>query len=215
MRHEEQRITRRRLRNPWRGAWIALLPIAAIVLAIIVTQAAAVRADAAADSFDSLVRSLRSQDNVEVTTPPMMWLARIVVKAAQPEGVMDVRLATFEGRGLSRVAGDESFNKLLQRVADQGWSPLVRVRSRRSGEVSAVHVRQHRGQLSLLVVAIDRGEGVIVEAAVKPEALGRWLDKPRWLAKRTHGNHGRDRDRDRDRDRERERERTRAGTESQ
>ena len=83
-----------------------------------VTQAAAVRAEA--DSFGALVRSLQSHDDVEVTTPPMMWLARIVVKAAQPEGVMDVRLATFEGRGLSRVAGDESFDKLLQRVADEG-----------------------------------------------------------------------------------------------
>ena len=115
----------------------------------------------------------------------MMWLARLVVKAAQPEGVMDVRLATFEGRGLSRVAGDASFNKLLQRVADQGWSPLVRVRSRKSGELSAVHVRQHRGRLSLLVVAINRGDGVIVEATVKPETFARWLDKPRLIARRT------------------------------
>jgi hypothetical protein len=180
----EQRITHRPLRNPWRGAWIALLPIApAIVLALVVTQAAA---NAEADSFGSLVRTLQSHDDVEVTTPPMMWLARMVVKAAQPEGVMDVRLATFEGRGLSRVASDESFNKLLRRVADQGWSPLVRVRSRKNGELSAVHVREHRGKLSLLVVAIDRGEGVIVEAAVKPEALSRWLDKPRLIAKRTH-----------------------------
>jgi hypothetical protein len=185
MRHEQQPIVRRKLRNPWRGAWIALLPIVAIILTIVVTQAAAVPAAAEADSFGSLVRSLESQDDVEVTTPPMMWLARMVVKAAQPEGVMDVRLATFEGRGLSRVARDESFNKLLKRVADQGWSPLVRVRSKKSGELSAVHVREHRGKLSLLVVAIDRGEGVIVEAAVKPEAFSRWLDEPRKIARRT------------------------------
>jgi len=194
MRHEEPRIEprleRRKLRNPWRGAWIALLPIGAIILAIVVMQAAAVRAAAAADadSFGSLVRSLESQDGVEVTTPPMMWLARLVVKAAQPEGVMDVRVAMFEGRGLSRVARDESFDKLLQRVKDQGWAPLVRVRSKKSGELSAVHVREQRGKLSLLVVAIDRSEGVIVEAAVKPEALSRWLDKPRLIAKRTHGS---------------------------
>src|SRR5687767_12580525 len=153
--------TRRPLRNPWRGAWIALLPIVAIALAFVVIQAAAVRAES--DSFNSLVRSLKSHDDVEVTSPPMMWLARLVVRAAQPEGVMDVRLATFEGRGLSRVAGDASFNKLLRRVADQGWSPLVTVRSRKSGELSAVHVRQHRDRLSLLVVAINRGDGVVVE----------------------------------------------------
>jgi hypothetical protein len=172
------------LRNPWRGAWIALLPIVAIVLAIVVIQAAAVRAEA--DSFNSLVRSLKSHDDVEVTSPPMMWLARLVVKAAQPEGVMDVRVATLEGRGLSRIAGDASFNELLRRVADQGWSPLVKVRSRKSGELSAVHVRQHRGRLSLLVVAISRGDGAIVEATVKPETFARWLDKPALIAKRTH-----------------------------
>jgi hypothetical protein len=174
---------RRRLRNPWRGAWIVLLPIVAIVLAIVVVPAATVRAES--DSFNSLVRSLKSHDDVEVTSPPMMWLARLVVKAAQPEGVMDVRLATFEGSGLSRVAGDESFTRLLQRVSDEGWSPLVKVRSRKSGELSAVHVRQHRGRLSLLVVAVSRGDGVIVEATVKPETFSRWLEEPRLIAKRT------------------------------
>jgi hypothetical protein len=188
MPQEEQRITHRKLRNPWRGAWIVLLPIVAIILTIVVTQAAVVRAES--DSFGSLVRTLQSQDDVEVTTPPMMWLARLVVKAAQPEGVMDVRVAMFEGRGLSRVARDESFDKLLKRVKDQGWSPLVRVRSKKNGELSAVHVREQRGKLSLLVVSINRGEGVIVEAAVKPEALSRWLDKPRLIARRTHGDRG-------------------------
>ena len=147
-----------------------------------VTQTVALRAET--NSFDRLVRSMKSHDDIEVTSPPMMWLARLVVKAAQPEGVMDVRLATFEGRGLSRVAGDASFSKLLQRVADEGWSPLVKVRSRKSGELSAVHVRQHRGRLSLLVVAISRGDGVVVEATVKPETFTRWLDEPRLIAGR-------------------------------
>jgi hypothetical protein len=178
-----QSVRRRPLRNRWRGAWIALLPIVAIVLAIVVVHGAAVRAEA--DSFGTLVRTLKSHDDVEVTTPPMMWLARLVVKAAQPEGVMDVRVATLEGHGLSRVAGDASFNKLLQRVADQGWSPLVKVRSRKSGELSAVHVRRHRGRLSLLVVAISRRDGAIVEATVKPETFARWLEEPRQIARRT------------------------------
>jgi hypothetical protein len=181
--HQAAQPVRRRLRNPWRGAWIALLPIVAIVLAIVVTQAVALRAEN--NSFDRLVRSLKSHDDVEVTSPPMMWLARLVVKAAQPEGVLDVRLATFEGRGLSTVAGDASFSKLLQRVADDGWSPLVKVRSKKNGELSAVHVRQHRGRLSLLVVSISRGDGVVVEATVKPETFSRWLGEPRLIAKRT------------------------------
>lgn len=185
MRHAEPRLARRPLRNPWRGAWIVLLPIVAIILAIVVTQATTARVVAAeADSFGSLVRSLESQDGVEVTTPPMMWLARLVVRAAQPEGVMDVRLATLEGRGLSRVAGDPSFNKLLQRVADQGWQPLVTVRSRKSGALSAVHVKERRGKLSVLVVAIGRGDGAIIEAEVKPEVFARWLEDPREISKR-------------------------------
>ena len=177
------RVTRRPLRNPWRGTWIAILPIVAIILSIVVIRTAAVRAES--DSFNSLVRSLKSHDDVEVTSPPMMWLARLVVRAAQPEGVMDVRLATFEGSGLSRVAGDASFANLLQRVSDQGWSPLVRVRSRKNGEITAVHVRQQRDRLSLLVVTINRGDGVIVEATVKPETFARWLEEPRQIARRT------------------------------
>ena len=123
------------------------------------------------NSFDTLVRSLKSHDDVEVTSPPMMWLARLVVKAAQPEGVMDVRVAMLEGRGLSRVARRRVVQQAAAARRRQGWSPLVRVRSRKSGELSAVHVREHRGRLSLLVVAIDRGDGVVVEATVKPETF--------------------------------------------
>jgi hypothetical protein len=62
----------------------------------------------------------------------------------------------------------------------------VKVRSKKSGELSAVHVREHRGRLSLLVVAIDSGDGVVVEATVKPETFARWLDEPRLIARRTH-----------------------------
>jgi hypothetical protein len=115
----------------------------------------------------------------------------LVMKAAQPEGITDVRVAMLEGGGLSRVASDASFNKLLQRVADQGWSPLVKVRSRKSGELSAVHVRKHRDRLSVLVVAISRGDGAIVEATVKPETFAKWLEEPRQITRRTPNWRGR------------------------
>jgi hypothetical protein len=147
-------------------------------------------AHAQRDSFDALVKGLTSQDHVEVTTPPMMWLGRLVVRAMQPEGVLDVRLATFEGRGLSRVAADDSFGKLLQRVSGNGWSPLVRVHSRRNGEVSAVHFRHDHNKLSVLVVAITRDDAVVVEATVQPEALRRWLGEPSSIVRRaTSGTH--------------------------
>lgn len=152
-------------------------------IALVVSPALGARAEA--NSFDALVRALESKDGVTCTSPPFMWLARLVVRLAQPEGVTDVRLATFEGSGLSRVAGDASFGQLLQRVTEDGWSPLVRVRSRRQGQMTAVHVRRDGGHLSLLVVTINRGDAVIVQASVKPETLTRWLDEPRLIASRT------------------------------
>jgi hypothetical protein len=148
------------------------------------------RAQAQRDSFDALVKGLKSHDGVETTTPPMMWLGRMVVRAMQPEGVLDVRLATFEGRGLSRVATDGSFGKLLQRVSDNGWSPIVRVHSRRSGEMSAVHVRHDRKTLSLLVLAINSADAVVVEVSIQPEALSRWLNEPTSIVRRAYaGTH--------------------------
>lgn len=156
------------------------------LLTLLFMVGVATDARAQRDSFDALVKSLTSQDHVEVTTPPMMWLGQLVVRAMQPEGVLDVRLATFEGRGLSRVAADESFGKLLQRISGNGWSPLVRVHSRRNGEVSAVHVRQDRKTLSLLVLAITRDDAVVVEVSVEPEVFRRWLDDPSSIVRRAY-----------------------------
>jgi hypothetical protein len=164
--------------------------VASILFAILFVVGSASTAHAQRDSFDALVNGLKSQDHVAVTTPPMMWLGRLVVRAMQPEGVRDVRLATFEGRGLSRVTADDSFAKLLQRVAGNGWSPLVRVQSRRSGQVSAVHFRHDRKKLSVLVVAITRDDAVVVEASVEPETLSRWLGEPSSIVRRaTSGTH--------------------------
>jgi hypothetical protein len=104
--------------------------------------------------------------------------------------VLDVRLATFEGRGLSRLAADDPFGKLLQRVSGNGWSPLVRVHSRRNGEVSAVHFRHDRKKLSLLVVAITRDDAVVIEASVEPETFRRWLGEPTSIVRRaSSGTH--------------------------
>ena len=155
------------------------------ILASTFVLVSASHAQAQRDSFDALVSGLTSQDHVEVTTPPMMWLGRLVVRAMQPEGVLDVRLATFEGRGLSHVAADDAFGTLLQRISRNGWSPLVRVHSRRNGAISAVHVRHDRHKLSLLVVAITRDDAVVVEATVRPEIFRRWLDEPASIVRRT------------------------------
>jgi hypothetical protein len=156
-------------------------------MAMIAATASCARAEGAGRAdFDTLVRTLSAQDGVTCTSPPMMWLARLAVRAAQPEGVLDVRLATFEGGGLSRVANDDKFNRLLQAVPNEGWAPLVRVRSRKHGTISTVHVRQQRDRVSLLVVAIDRDDAAIVEVTVKPETLTRWLEEPHSIARRTH-----------------------------
>jgi hypothetical protein len=157
-----------------------------VLLGVGIALAPARFAQAQSNSFDALVNSLNAEDGVVCTSPPFIWLARLVVRAAQPEGVTDVRLATFEGSGLSRVAADASFGRLLDRVSKDGWSPLVRVRSRRSGEVSAVHVRHDRQHFSLLVVHIDRADAVVIEVSVLPETLTRWLDEPTQIARRTH-----------------------------
>lgn len=160
--------------------------VASTLLAVLFVVGAPGSAHAQRDSFDALVDNLKSQDHVECTSPPMMWLARLVVRAMQPEGVLDVRFASFEGRGLSRVAADDKFGRLLERVSGDGWSPLVRVRSRRNGEISAVHFRQHHKKLSLLVLAINRGDAVVIEVSLVPETLRRWIGEPSSIVRRAY-----------------------------
>lgn len=145
---------------------------------VVAEAAASADDDRLGDRFDALVRSLQARDGVENTSPPFMWLASLAVRAARPAGVLDLRLATFEGRRLGDVAHDGEFQALVARAANDGWTPLLRVRSKRSRELVSIHTRTRGNQVSLLLVTVDQGDAVVAQVAVNPDTIAEWIKEP-------------------------------------
>lgn len=130
------------------------------------------------DVFNDVVRRLRAESNLEETSPPFLWLASLAVRAARPAGVLDFRLATFEGRDLATLARDQEFAAAVRQSPGEGWTPLIQVRSRRNGELVNIQTRAHGDNVSLLLVTIDHHDAVVIQATVKPETIAKWLKEP-------------------------------------
>ncbi len=105
---------------------------------------------------------------------PFFGLVRSVVRVGHPEGVHDVQLAVFEGKG--RLDPDD-LQRVMNRRAGNDYVPLVRVRSRRGRESSFIYVRPIGDKLDLLVLTNDSEDTVLVRVVVNPEAVGRYLNE--------------------------------------
>ena len=129
--------------------------------------------------FDDIVYSLESRLG-RSTWIPFFGLARSFVRVAHPEGVHDVQLAVFEGKGrLDPLDAQE----LMSRHAGRDFMPLVRVRSRRQHESTFVYARPLRGYLELMVLTNDGDDTVLVRVVVDPDIVTRYLDNdPRSVA---------------------------------
>lgn len=130
------------------------------------------------DRFSAIVRRLQMHAGVEDTSPPFLWLASLAVRSVRPAGVLDFRLATFEGRHLADVARDRDFDALVRQTAGPGWTPLLQVRSSRRGELVSIQTQTHRDHVSLLLVTIDEHDAVVIQLAVKPDAIAQWIKEP-------------------------------------
>lgn len=130
------------------------------------------------DRFNAIVRRLQTHAGVEETSPPFLWLASLAVSVARPAGVLDFRLATFEGRHLADVARDRDFDALVRQTAGEGWTPLLQVRSSRKGELVSIQTRTHRDHVSLLLVTVDQHDAVVIQLAVSPDAIAQWIKEP-------------------------------------
>jgi hypothetical protein len=121
--------------------------------------------------FAAVVRALDSQKGVKKVWIPFLGVARAVVRVASPNGLRDFELATFEGaqnldaRAVQRMLGE----KLA------GFTPLVRSRSKKTGEWSFIYARPkgNGDRFELVVLNHDRHDTVVVRVDIDAETLGR------------------------------------------
>jgi hypothetical protein len=146
---------------------IALLVFAVVFVAL------PLRAD-----FDSLVRAVQTIPGLHRVPIPGFGLVRFAVWMIHPEGVHDLQLATFEGKG-----GDidpRELERLLIKHADAGFQPLVQAHSRRTGELTLIWARPSRGNtVELLLLAHEpNDETVVLRTVVNVETMARDIDDP-------------------------------------
>lgn len=111
---------------------------------------------------------------------PMFGLVRTVVRIGHPQGVHDLQLAVFEGKG--RLDPRE-LDALMTAHAGRGYTPLVRVRSKHDQECSFIYAKNVGDRMELLVLTNDSEDTVLVRVVVDPKVVSRYLNEdPRAVA---------------------------------
>jgi hypothetical protein len=126
--------------------------------------------------FDAVVRSVRANCGGKKVHVPMLGLAGFATKLVRPAGVKSFKLAMFQSVsvGDGRALGED-----LRRALGDGWSPLVRARTR-DGQ-AYVYFREAGADLKIIVVAFGDGQATVVRVMLNPEALARFAQDPKIL----------------------------------
>lgn len=132
--------------------------------------------------FNAIARAIDRQQGVKRVWMPGLGLARFLVWVVRPKGVHDFQLVTFEG-------GDDADPHQLQAImrdhVGPGFTPLVRVWSKKSREWSFVYARTRPNspRVELVVLAHDNDDTVLVRVDVDATIIGRELHSPRGVTR--------------------------------
>ena len=103
---------------------------------------------------------------------PFLGLARFALWVVSPKGVHDFQLAVWEGK--SRGIEGEDLVRIVNRGMDQGFTPLVRVRSLKKGENVFVYAKPLRGDvIELLILTHERDDTVLVRVVADAAIVAR------------------------------------------
>lgn len=132
--------------------------------------------------FASIARAIDAKEGVSRNWIPFLGLARVVVRAVEPNGVNDFQLVTFQGA--DRLDARE-LHALMQQQIGAGFRPLVQAHSKRSGEWSFIYAKPARGgnHVELVILAHDDEDTVLVRVNVDAEVLARQLAQPEQVSR--------------------------------
>ena len=116
---------------------------------------------------------------------PFLGFIRAGIRVIHPEGVHDLQLAVFEGKG---HIDSEFADQLIRSRIGRDYTPLVRVRARNDREWSYIYAKPIGDRLiDLVVLAKDGSDTTLVRVVCDPEMVARYLDEdPRNVALVAH-----------------------------
>jgi hypothetical protein len=132
-------------------------------------------ARAADRDFKLVVEHIKRQYHTSPKRMFAMGLAGFFVKVARPAGVKSIKLAVFENLDVQGAPDADALDSVLDGGLGPTWNPIVRVSSRRDGEITRIFLREAGKDVELLIISIDRADATVLKAKVSPESLGRWM----------------------------------------
>ena len=96
--------------------------------------------------FRSIARGIEAQSGMSRVHVPGMWLARLAMRFAAPEGVHDLKVAIFESSS-ARHSVDAA--TIMRSSLGPEWQPIVRSTSHRTGEQAVIYDVKHALQEGL------------------------------------------------------------------
>jgi hypothetical protein len=148
-----------------------------VLAALLVSIALPMRAD-----FGDIARAIDGHHGVHRVWIPLLGIGRFFVRAIAPEGIHDFQLATFEG---ADKLDPQELHALMQSKAGAGFTPLVKVWSKRSREWSFIYVRpQANDRVELMILTHDSSDTVLIRVEVDANVIAREVtDSPRHVSR--------------------------------
>jgi len=147
-----------------------------ILLAVLLQllPAAAVAGD---EDFHMLVNRVSSY--YQKGPMPFMGLLSFIGNRFTPRGVSHLHMAIFEGVDASRTPPGTEFDSFMQGLVGVSYQPFVRVHDNRHGEQTYIYARVHGNKnYEMLIVSMERTEGVIIKIELNPDAMRDWMHEP-------------------------------------
>lgn len=142
-----------------------------IALLVLVANTAFAR-----DEFDEIVSHIESHYHVRHNHGFLMAVAGLVVNVSHV-GVKNMRTAIFDDQQSIGSRSDREFDEVMQKTLKDGWRPVVRHYSRRSGECTYIYARAEGRELKVLVANLEPNEAVVFEARINPKRLEEFINE--------------------------------------
>jgi hypothetical protein len=136
--------------------------------------------------FDDVAHAISRERGLHRRWIPFLGLARVAVWIADPAGVHDFQLVTFEG---GNDADPHRLRDIMRAKIGPGFTPLVQVWSRKTREWSFIYAKPSPNgrRVDLMVLTHDDEDTVLVRVEVDTEAVARELARsPREVVSEVH-----------------------------
>ncbi|MGK2859111.1 MAG: hypothetical protein ACSLFQ_18075 [Thermoanaerobaculia bacterium] len=124
--------------------------------------------------FNDVARGIETKSGMNRVHVPGMWLARILTRAIDPEGVHDIRVVMFDSSS-ARTSFDAA--AIMRSSLGPEWQAVVRFSDHRSGEQGVIYAKPSGSrEISMMMFVIDGEESILTELRIDADRLARYVN---------------------------------------